>query len=302
MGQEIRDATHKSGDPAAVMPEDADSYVLVRRFLYTVLTVEECGVSVGNPEVVRATVQAWIGLGRYLREKWERGRLEGICPERMWVERKDGEGCREEFIDEGVRKSVACCVRREVGRFVQEQRRAQESATSERMSISSPRESQDQHGEVESELFEHHRQEDGLKDMMDTEFSKRSNHATGTGSKRIKRSSGLNDLSMEYQSASVGEVRAMSKRVRMSSADRGNSAVSRATCRPAAEADGHVEQDGASIHMLIHELNDQTSSSGLLSDKPKEQIPGVEGSATKRYVTMPSQPALEFTSKKLDAE
>ncbi|KAH7130428.1 hypothetical protein B0J11DRAFT_504211 [Dendryphion nanum] len=107
---DIRAATHPANDPKADLPADDDAYQEVRKFLYTLLTISDWGISEHHPRAIRATVENWVGTGFVLLQKYQANTLVDICPSTTILKTSG----IEISIEKLVRDSIVTCVEREV--------------------------------------------------------------------------------------------------------------------------------------------------------------------------------------------
>ena len=72
--------THPLDDPTTYLLLADESCLIVRQFLFNVLTLSDWVISEDHPWAVRTIVENWIGPGYHLLERFEKGDLEDICP------------------------------------------------------------------------------------------------------------------------------------------------------------------------------------------------------------------------------
>ncbi|OCL14145.1 hypothetical protein AOQ84DRAFT_371562 [Glonium stellatum] len=111
---EIMRSTHPLDNPVTYLPLADDGCLVVREFLFNVLTLSDWAISEDHPSAVRATVENWIGPGYHLVERFEKNDLQDICPKTVYTKSHLYGHSSERRVSESVRKAVACCVRREI--------------------------------------------------------------------------------------------------------------------------------------------------------------------------------------------
>ena len=83
--------------------------MIVRQFLFNVLTLSDWVISEDHPWAVRTIVGNWIGPGYHLLERFEKGDLEDICPNFVYAESEIYGNASERRVSESVLKTIACC-------------------------------------------------------------------------------------------------------------------------------------------------------------------------------------------------
>lgn len=121
--QQIQKEVTEGDGLAFEFPQDNDSFVAVRKYLYDILTNGEWGIGERHPEAVQATVDRWMGTGWYLRYLYSQGpkSLEDICPA-VAVAIENGRP-HMRSIDRFVRTLISMSVFHEIHRYFQNKAR-----------------------------------------------------------------------------------------------------------------------------------------------------------------------------------
>ncbi|KAF1846809.1 uncharacterized protein K460DRAFT_396118 [Cucurbitaria berberidis CBS 394.84] len=99
-------AETQEGPPRYELPEEDDSFLVVRRYLYELLTRSGWGVSDRYPVAVRCTVNNWIGKGGYFKKMYcTMDGLNTICP-RCGM---DDKGIEVAF-ESSIRDTITACI------------------------------------------------------------------------------------------------------------------------------------------------------------------------------------------------
>jgi hypothetical protein len=102
-------ADTRAGVPKYPIPDEHDGFIIVRRYLYNVLTSTGWGISDKYPAAVRCTVESWYGNGGFFRAQCEeKDGLKCLCP----GDGKDDQGVEVSF-DEKLQERIRDCVRYE---------------------------------------------------------------------------------------------------------------------------------------------------------------------------------------------
>jgi hypothetical protein len=106
---ELIRADTRAGVPKYPIPDEHDGFIIVRRYLYNVLTSTGWGISDKYPAAVRCTVESWYGNGGFFRAQCEeKDGLKCLCP----GDGIDDQGVEVSF-DEKLQERIRDCVRYE---------------------------------------------------------------------------------------------------------------------------------------------------------------------------------------------
>ena len=83
--------------------------MIVRQFLFNVLTLSDWAISGDHPWAIRTIVENWIGPGYHLLEQFEKGDLEETCPNFFYAKSEIYGNASERRVSKSVRKTIACC-------------------------------------------------------------------------------------------------------------------------------------------------------------------------------------------------
>ncbi|KAF2736156.1 hypothetical protein EJ04DRAFT_598545 [Polyplosphaeria fusca] len=125
-------------------PGDDDSFVEVRRWLYSVLTLEAWGITQRCPMLIRVTVEEWFGTGAYLKKLIEQTDEGHLCPEEQLKAVLENTMSKAEALR--YRDLVVSCVVREARRHFEEKAYAAAVAGRAQMTAASPQVFSDESG------------------------------------------------------------------------------------------------------------------------------------------------------------